>query len=232
MAWAAQPRVAADSLALAAERDIVSRPYLTVKFVAVLLVVVALVAGYIWWRWTSVRRGANQRDEIIAREVDPIANRLEHGEFVAPADVGALASRPQLRPLLYMALKHYKRTDLFPTELLSPEAQAEGILAYWLMHPNELQAPPSELAHVAALQRPFQGRPAQWYVLRYRMPAGHWAEKHGWQLGLAGPFFPGEEPYLGAAGGFSRAGDAYGKVTPDELVTWYVGILEKKRGGG
>ncbi len=112
------------------------------KFVSVLLVVVALVAGFIWWRWTSVRRGANQRDEIIAREVDPIANRLEHGEPVAPADVGALASRAQLRPLLYMALKHYKRTDLFPAELLSPEAQAEGILGVLANAPERTAGAP------------------------------------------------------------------------------------------
>jgi hypothetical protein len=62
------------------------------------------------------------------------------------------------------------------------------------------------------------------------MPAGHWSSTE-WQLGLAGPFFPGEQPYQSVAGGFSRAGDTLEKVTPGELVDWYVDMMRKKFGG-
>lgn len=65
-------------------------------------------------------------------------------------------------------------------------------------------------------------------VYWYRMPAGHWAAKDGWILGLAGPMLVTSEPYSQLPGAFSQAGDLEEKVKPVELVDWYVGMLRQK----
>ena len=195
------------------------------------LAVLGLLEGFVWWRYTSVARGAANRDEALLPLLDPLAAQFDSGATVSPAAVSALAARPELRGMLHSLLSHYNRLDLFPPTYLTRPAEAEAILSYWLMHPNELQASPASLEHVSTLTRPVGGRNAQFLVLRYQMPPGHWAGTD-WLLGLAGPFFPEDLPYQGPAGGFSRVNDRYGVVPPDALVDWYVGVLQQKFGGG
>jgi hypothetical protein len=97
---------------------------------------------------------------------------------------------------------------------------------YWMLHPNELHAAPASFEFVERVNRQVSGPDATFFVFRYRMPEGHWAGTE-WTLGLAGPFTADDAPYQAAAGGFSRASDVVGKVTPVELVDWYVGVLGK-----
>ena len=97
-----------------------------------------------------------------------------------------------------------------------------------MMHPNELQAAPEKIELVETVRRHVDGRDAQFHVYRFRMPAGHWAAKDGWELGLAGPMPESAEPYLEMPGAFSRGGDIEGKVKPAELVDWYVDMLRQK----
>jgi len=61
------------------------------------------------------------------------------------------------------------------------------------------------------------------------MPAGHWAGTD-WLVGLADPFLADEKPYESIAGGFSRAGDVFGKTDIKELVRWYAGTHERRFG--
>ena len=196
----------------------------------IVLVVVVLLAAFVVWRYTSVGRGARARDRVLLERLDPVAQRLESGAAVAPDELEELAASPELRPMLYHMLSHYQRLELFPAQYLSLEAQAEAVLVYWMLHPNELQRAPEAIELMEKLPREFAGKQGSFYVFRYRMPAGHWSGPE-WQLGLAGPFFPGEGPHQSVAGGFSRAGDVVGKVSPAELVDWYVGMLEQKFGG-
>src|SRR5579883_2566986 len=89
-----------------------------------------LIGAFIWWRYTSVARGARQRDEKLMVALDPIAQKLSKKEPVTADEIAALSRQPQYRPLLYRLLKHFERLDLFPAEALSIEAQGAGILAY------------------------------------------------------------------------------------------------------
>jgi hypothetical protein len=98
-----------------------------------------------------------------------------------------------------------------------------------MMHPNELQHAPAEIELVESVHRQLGGEDAEFVVLRYRMPGGHWAGSE-WLLGLAGPYFRGDLPFRDGAGGFSRASDRFGSLSPSELVDWYVGLLEAKFG--
>ena len=187
-----------------------------------------VIVVFLWWRYTSVERGARAVDRKILELVLPIGNRLKEGADVAAEEVEALAAKAHVRPMLYAMLKDLERLDLFPERYRSAESRAEGILAYWLMHPNELQDAPEEIELVETLCREVCGQEGDFYVLRFKMGDGHWAAKDGWLLGLAGPFRGKDVPYSGRAGAFSRCGDKEGEVSPSELVDWFVDMIERK----
>ncbi len=191
-------------------------------------VVVVLLIGFIIWRLSSVRRGMRQRDEKLLLRLDPIGKKIEAGQTVSTEEVEALAARPEIRFLLFAMLRHMKRPELLPTKHCSAVQQGESALAYWMMHPNELQDAPEAIELVGTVKRPVDGQETDFHVYRYKMPAGHWAAKDGWILGLAGPMKPGVEPYSEMPGAFSRVGDIDGKVKPSDLVDWYVGMLRQK----
>ena len=197
-------------------------------YIYVLAGIGTLIVAFIWWRYTSVARGARQRDAKLLAVLDPIAEKLSKKEPVTAEEIAALSSQPQYRPMLYSMLKHFERLELFPAEALSIEAQGAGVLAYWMMHPNELQDAPCEIELVEEIDRDLRGERGKFLVFRYRMPPGHWEEKAGWMLGLAGPFLHNDVPYSGVASAFSRCGDKDGKVKPQELIDWYIGIVTRK----
>ena len=199
------------------------------KVLAIFTTAIAfLFVVFIAWRWTSVARGARKRDEKLILRLDPIGKRIEAGEAVSPQEIEALAAQPEIRYMLFAMLRHMKRPDLLPARYFSSVAQGESALAYWVMHPNELQDAPAAIEFVETIKRTVNGEQADFHVFRYGMRAGHWAAKDGWLLGLSGPMNPGQEPYLSVAGAFSRAGDVDGKVQPPALVDWYVGMLRQK----
>ena len=187
----------------------------------------ALVA-FIWWRYTSVERGKNQCREKVMQLLDPLGYKLAEKEPVSSEDVAALAKKAHVRQMLYDMLKYFERLDLFPSQYLDVKSQAESALAFWLMHPNELETVPEEMELVEVLTRSLDEQTkGDFFVFRYRMPAGHWAAKNGWLLGLGGPYVKDLIPYS-VSGAFSRCGDKYGEVAPTELVDWYVGMVRKK----
>jgi len=190
--------------------------------------IAVFIVAFIAWRWMSVGKGARQRDERILKLIDPIGRKLDDGETVTPEEVRSIARRPEVRFMLFAALKEMNHPELIPSDFQSPTDQAESALAYWLMHPNELQDSPEKIEHIQEVTRSLGGADAQFHVFRYRMVQGHWAAGDGWLLGLAGPMEKQAEPYSFLPGAFSRAGDTEGKITPEELVDWYVDMLEQK----
>ena len=173
-------------------------------------------------------RGGRQRDEKLLARIDPIGRKIDAGETVSPQEVATLAAQPEIRHMLFAVLRQMNRHDLLPNDYLSSISQGESALAYWMMHPNELQGAPEEIEFVETVKRPVNGQDADFHVYRYKMPSGHWAAKDGWLLGLAGPIRVDCEPYVDMLGAFSRAGDIEGKVNPTDLVDWYVGMLRQK----
>jgi hypothetical protein len=147
---------------------------------------------------------------------------------VTPRDVEELAARPEIRFVLYAVLRQMGRADLLPTRFNSSIEQGESALAYWMMHPNELQDAPEMIEFIETIRRTANGREAEFHVYRYKMAPGHWAAKDGWLLGLAGPMSSDGEPYAEMPGAFSRVSDIEGKVTPADLVDWYVAMLRGK----
>lgn len=190
--------------------------------------IAALIVAFIAWRWTSVSRGARKRDGRILKLMDPIGLRLDAGETVTPEEILEIARQRETRFLLYSVLREMGRAELIPPDFNSSICQAESSLAYWLMHPNELQDPPERMKHVQKVTHLVDGSNTTFHVFRYHMPEGHWGAKDGWLLGLVGPMEEHAEPYSFLPGAFSRAGDTEGSITPSELVAWYVDMLKKK----
>jgi hypothetical protein len=187
----------------------------------------ALLA-FIWWRYTSVARGARQRDEKLLQFLDPIEEKLRKKHPVSAEVVQSLARQPQFRPMLYAMLKHFERLDLFPQQYLDKQSQAEATLAYWLMHPNEFRDAPEAMELAEKVSREPGSEMADFFVFRFRMAPGHWAADEGWQLGVAGPLIESDVPYSGVTSAFARGGDKEGEVQPAELVDWYIKMLRKK----
>lgn len=188
------------------------------------VVVVGLVAAWVLWRYTSVARGARWRDQQILPLVDPLAQKLERGVKVGPQEVAQVAALPQARLLLWRMLEHYDADDLFPADMRSRTAQAVAQLAYWMMHPNEFGAVAAQFEVAEVVARSIGGSDAEFFVIKFRMPLGHWAGPD-WLLGVAGPYFQEDTPFGGPAGAFSRAGDKAGTTSPLDLVNWFVGLV-------
>ncbi|MFC2173808.1 hypothetical protein ACFLU6_14445 [Acidobacteriota bacterium] len=180
---------------------------------------------FLWWRHTSVQRGAKGRNKRILRLLDPIGQKLANKQDVTPKQVETLAAKPHVRPMLYAVLKEFDRVDLFPQAHLTAESQAEACLAYWLLHPNEFNAVPKDMKLVEKILREVDGDQADFYVFRFKMGGEISSASDDWHLGLAGPLFKGDPPYS-RSGAFSRAGDKYGEVNPSDLVDWYIGMLK------
>lgn len=191
-------------------------------------VFVLLFVAFVVWRWTSVARGARRRDEKLIARIDPIGKKIDAGEAVTLEEIAALATDPEIRYILFAVLRNMNRLDLLPEGYSSSIAQGESALAYWMMHPNELQDAPAIIEFVETVKRLIDGREADFHVYRYKMAQGHWAEKDGWLLGMAGPMPVDVEAYSELPGAFSRVGDIHGSVQPAELVDWYVGMLRHK----
>lgn len=191
--------------------------------------VVLAVIVFLIWRITSVGRGVRQRDERIMEALRPIGEKLVSGEEITADEVRAFCLRHELRPQLYNTLKYFEKLEFFPAEYSTWESQAEGILAEWMMHPNELQAPPATMECLKRVDREIGDLQATFIVLAYAMPAGHWAgDDH--LMGLSGPFVETEVPYSGLASAFSRCGDKKGTLEPEELVDWFVNMCTRKSG--
>jgi hypothetical protein len=189
--------------------------------------VVVVIVAFLWWRVTSVQRGARQLDRKIFPLLDPIGAKLGAGEHPREGEINEVAQIPYARAYLHEMLKHFERLDLFPETFRSEEAQAEANLVYWMMHPNELQDSPEQIELIESVTRKIEGGICRFYVFRYKMPESHWAG-NDWLLGLSGPFTDNEPPYSGSAGAFSRCKDKHGELDPCELVDWFVGMVGAK----
>jgi hypothetical protein len=195
--------------------------------IAIVALLVAFLA-FILWRYRSVVRGARDRDEVILERLEVIGEPLRNAEPIDPATVRALAAKPEVRRLLYAVLERFERLDLFPEEYTTVEEQGKALLAYWMMHPNELQDAPAEIELVESVPRQIGDTAVRFLVYRYRMLPGHWAGP-GWILGVAGPFVDGEAPFSGIASAFSKANDAEGSTTPAEVADWFLDLMLRTR---
>lgn len=189
---------------------------------------IALISLWFFWRLTSVGRGAKKRDEEILKLIDPIGTKINAGEEVPIDDVRSLARIPQVRHFLFHALKRMEKESLIPTDFDSEVKQAEAALAYWIMHPNELETAPEKIEYLRTIEKKLKETNGRFYFFKYLMPEGHWARKDGWLLGFSGPFSGDEKPYEELPPAFSRASDRAEDGDPDSILDCYLDMLKNK----
>ncbi len=180
---------------------------------ALWVLLAAAVGAWLWWRWTSVSRGARRRDRWIAKELDPVMRRVDAGEAVAPEEIDAVAARDELRALLMLAMTPEERARHLGDRFQSREDIARAALAYWLMHPNESGRPPRDLRLLA--DRPAPSDPeASYLVFAFTDGASGRAE-----TGVVGPVPREGATYDPLPPAFSR-GDG-GAMEAEALVAWF-----------
>jgi len=181
-------------------------------------VVVVAGIGFVAWRLWATEQGAKDVYLLLTQRIAAVEDRLAAGHDPDPADVERFARDRETRMVLYDALEHHGRLQLFPAQYATPEAIAEADLVLWLCHPNELDAAPDEIELMARI--PVPGDPSsdmRYYLFRYRTRPPHWAAKDGWLAGVAGPYPVSGTVSAGAAGTFSRF-EPYDSRTPEEHV--------------
>jgi hypothetical protein len=188
------------------------------KVLLIVGAIVVAVGGFVAWRvWATYAGGARVYAELTDR-IGPVEQRLAAGQDPDPADVLRFAQDRATRKVLYDALDHHGKLQLFPAAYATPEAMAEADLVLWLCHPNELAAPPDEIELMARVPVPKEPSSAmKYFVFRYRTKPPHWAAKDGWLAGIAGPYPETGSVSPGASGTFSRF-EAYDSRTPEEHV--------------
>jgi len=86
------------------------------KIVAISAAVLAvLLVLFIIWRWTSVDRGMQRRDEKLFVRLALISKKIEAGQAVSAEEIEVLAARPEIRFMLFAMLRNLKRPELLPT---------------------------------------------------------------------------------------------------------------------
>ncbi len=178
----------------------------------------ALLVAFIAWRVWATAAGSRRLALAIMERISPVTSRLAAGETPSDSEIRRLAESRETRQFLHDALLRAGRVDLLPARFRRMEAVAEGDMAFWLAHPNELGAFPDELEQVAVvttLDHHDAPRGVRYVVLRFRMRPPHWAAKNGWMAGVAGPYAAKGDAAPGAPGTFSRF-EAVDSRTPEE----------------
>ena len=180
-----------------------------------------LVHIFVDWRIWSVFAGIDARDSQVRTACQPLLTRVQQREPVTVDEVLALANRPELRHFLFNALREFQREDLFPHDFDDIAAQGAASLAYWMMHPNELEEPPEKIELAAQVERTVDCTVLKFFVYRFKMREGHW-EGQKWILGITGPMRDIAPAYAKMHPAFARCGDIDGKANYNEIVNWWV----------
>lgn len=143
-----------------------------------------------------------------------ITSALQQGLAVPKDRVSSVAKFPEVRCLLYDRLLALDAVERLPPEHRTQAALAEGDLARWLAHPNELGRAADQLELYRVEQQVEAGAPLEWYLFRFRMEAPHPLAERGWMAGISGPFSPGNIETHGT-GTFSDF-VSWGELEPDE----------------
>jgi hypothetical protein len=134
---------------------------------------------------------------------------LRQDRDVDTVSVVEIAADPEARKLLFEGLQLLERSALYPAEYRDQSWLAESDLVNWLIRPVELDRAPDEIELVQTVQfeTPTEG-PADYYLFRFRTEPPHWASRHDWLAGVAGPFLRKDQPTV------HSLGDTFSAFTP------------------
>ena len=164
-------------------------------FIWAILGVFATVLVLFVLGWLNAIRASVATKRKLDEMTNPAVEAVLAGHSSAQDLVAKAAEVPATRNRLFARLREVGKADVFPVSFRTAENVAESDLSRWLMHPNELGTPPSEIELITTV--PVKGvgsKTGSLMLFRFRTDAPHWASKRGWMAGIAGPYWHGDEP--------------------------------------
>lgn len=180
----------------------------------------ALFAGWIFWRLGSVARGHRARTSWVNNELAPIIDKLVRGETLQPKELRPFLSRHELRGTLIRILQDQGLGELVPKDYDDLESRAKSSLSHWMLHPNEFGKAPVVIEFVCEETVKVKGRDCLFHVFYVQTNVrGQKQEAHG----IVGPIDINAAPYEEEF----PALVPFGNMQPNDLIKYYVDILEK-----
>ena len=177
-----------------------------------------------WFRAISASIKLNrQLDEAIA----PVLAAVASSDPSSEQEILKFSENPATRNHLYEGLKKIGKQGLVPAEYRTLEKIAESDLVRWLMHPNELQSAPAEIACVRPVVVSDAGKSGRVYLFRFRVDPPHWASESGWMAGVAGPYWDDDETHTAAGGTFSEL-TPFDRISEEQHVEALRAALAKR----
>ncbi|HMK20480.1 MAG TPA: hypothetical protein VK492_19905 [Chitinophagaceae bacterium] len=199
-------------------------------FIVIGLIVLVIIVFAVY-RLQKVKSQNRKLNEQRFERISPLYNKLEKGEAISAEDVLPYAKNLLTRGMAFHLLSHHDKLNLFPKEYFDIVKGAESNLVNWLEFPTELNACPDEIEHIKRVTFDYDGQNnfVHYEVFKYKVNESHWAAKHGWILGVVGPYFDDSKPYDNAQATFSRVSSTLDKVSPDDEAKWVNENISKRR---
>ncbi|MEL6537043.1 MAG: hypothetical protein AAFQ98_16600 [Bacteroidota bacterium] len=144
-------------------------------------------------RGSASRRALMARDEKVVAALQPVYDALEANQAPDQAVVNELASRVEIRAMLYRLLEQAGLAYLFPEELVTHEAAAASDLAFYLLHPAELGEVVEELTYLGPIEQGWERLSTPMLLVYHLFTFRH---KSGETVaGVAGPVIDDDPPY-------------------------------------
>jgi hypothetical protein len=161
----------------------------------------------------------------VAEYTDPrlrlyaVLSLLRHDREVDAAAVAEIATDAEARKFLFVGLQRLERSRLYSAGYREQSWLAESDLVNWLIRPAELGRAPDEVELVRSVEFDIAGDgPADYYLFRFRIDPPHWASRHGWLAGVAGPFLRKDQPTIHSLGDTLSAFTPWDRKTEAEHV--------------
>lgn len=192
----------------------------TLLLIGAMLFPVIVFVGY---RYFSLRQASKGGQESLFKLLAPIMAALDKNKVPDQELIDKLADNAAVRVQLYMILKEYGKTELFPAQYLNQPAGAESSLVQWLVYDHPTGSPPEQIEFVqtVSLQDMLKGETKSflYYLFKFKMENSPPKSNLGWVAGVAGPYLEEDGPYEYLPGTNSSFADFDAK-TPEEHVQW------------
>lgn len=195
--------------------------------IKIILWAIAILFVLFIFGWLNAIRASLSRNRKLDSKIQPAIQAIQANDSSAESIIVELANLPEIRNYLYKKLKEIGKENLFPIAFRSVEKAAESDLVCWLLHPNELNAVPSEIVFVRTVTVKDENKSGKVYLFKFRTKPPHWASNKGWMAGVAGPYWDEEELYTAATGTFSEL-ISFDSMTEEEHVNCLREALHKR----
>lgn len=195
--------------------------------IKVILWIIAILVALFILGWLNAIRASMSRNKKLDEKIKPAIQAIASNAPDAQSIILKFAEDPSTRNHLFKKLKELGKESLFPMAFRSEEKMAESDLVCWLLHPNELNAAPSEVQMVRSIAVQEGDRTGHVYLFRFLTQPPHWAAGKGWMAGVAGPYWENGEPTESASGTFSEL-MPFASMSEEEHVDYLRKALYKK----